>query len=92
MNAVTHDPIRLSELNPQVCAIVRRLEIDDEDMSRLKTLGICIGRQVEVARKGDPTILRVFGSRLGVARALTERVWVEVCTPGHCVLREPSCV
>jgi ferrous iron transport protein A len=80
--------VRLDELPPRVCAVVRSIATDDEDTQRLKTLGVCVGRRVEVARAGNPLILKIFGSRLGVSAELAARVRVEVCQPGHCALRE----
>lgn len=80
--------MRLDELPPHVCAVVREIATDDEDTNRLKTLGVCVGRRVELLRSGDPLILKVFGSRLGVSAELAARVQVEVCTPGHCAMRD----
>jgi Fe2+ transport system protein FeoA len=80
--------VRLDELPPRICAVVRSVSTDDEDTRRLKTLGVCVGRRVELVRAGDPLILKVFGSRLGISAALAARVQVEVCTPGHCAMRE----
>ena len=83
--------VRLDLLPPRVCAVVRSVETEDEDTQRLKTLGVCVGRRVELVRIGDPLILKVFGSRLGLSAELARRVQVEVCQPGHCALREESC-
>jgi len=80
--------VRLDELPAHVCAVVRSVETDDEDTQRLKTLGVCMGRRVEIVRTGDPLILKVFGSRLGLSATLATRVRVEICQPGHCALRE----
>ena len=80
--------MRLDELPARVCAVVRRVDTDDEDTNRLKTLGICLGRRVELVRVGDPLILKIFGSRLGLSASLAQRVHVEICQPGHCALRE----
>jgi Fe2+ transport system protein FeoA len=80
--------VRLDELPARVCAVVRRVDTEDEDTHRLKTLGICLGRRVELVRVGDPLILKIFGSRLGLAASLASRVHVEICQPGHCALRE----
>ena len=93
MTTINHVPtlVRLDELPPRVCAVVRSIETDDEDTHRLKTLGVCVGRRVELVRVGDPLILKVFGSRLGLSAALATRVRVEVCQPGHCALRETDC-
>ena len=80
--------VRLDELPPRVCAVVRQVDTEDEDMQRLKTLGVCVGRRVELVRAGNPLILKIFGSRLGVSAELAARVRVEICQPGHCALRE----
>jgi Fe2+ transport system protein FeoA len=75
--------VRLHELQPKVCAVVRRIEAEDDSMDRLKAMGICIGRRVELVKSGDPLIVRVFGSRLGISARLAHRVLVEPCT-GNC--------
>jgi Fe2+ transport system protein FeoA len=80
--------VRLDELPPRVCAVVRSVETEDEDTHRLKTLGVCVGRRVELVRSGDPIILKIFGSRLGLSAELATRVRVEICQPGHCAMRE----
>lgn len=83
--------MRLDELPPRVCAVVRSVSTDDEDTLRLKTLGVCVGRRLELVRVGDPLILKIFGSRLGLSAELARRVQVEVCQPGHCAMREDNC-
>jgi Fe2+ transport system protein FeoA len=83
--------VRLDLLPARVCAVVRSVATDDEDTQRLKTLGVCVGRRVELVRCGDPLILKVFGSRLGISAELAQRVQVEVCQPGHCAMREDNC-
>ena len=82
---------RLDRLAPKVCAVVRRIDSDSEDIARLKTLGICLGRQVELIKAGDPLIVRVFSSRLGMSSSLATNVWVETCSPGHCALKDNPC-
>lgn len=86
--SVSTPETRLDALPPRQCAVVRRIETGGDDMQRLKTLGICVGRRVEVVRSGDPLIIRVFGSRLGLSASLASRVWLEVCTPDHCAMRD----
>lgn len=83
--------VRLDDLPPRVCAVVRSVSTDDEDTQRLKTLGVCVGRRLELVRAGDPLILKIFGSRLGLSAELARRVQVEVCQPGHCAMRENNC-
>ncbi len=80
--------VRLDELPPRTCAVVRQVDTDDEDTQRLKTLGVCVGRRVELVRAGNPLILKIFGSRLGLSAELAARVRVEICSPDHCALKE----
>ena len=82
--------VRLDQLPPRVCAVVRSVETDDEDTQRLKTLGVCLGRRVELIRAGNPLILKVFSSRLGISAELAARVHVEVCEPDHCAMKEDA--
>ena len=84
----TPPTVRLDELPPRVCAVVRQVETDDEDTQRLKALGVCLGRRVELVRVGDPLILKIFSSRLGLSAELARRVRVEICQPGHCALKD----
>jgi len=77
---------RLDELPPHTCAVVRRIATDGEEVQRLKSLGLCVGRQIEVVKSGDPLIVKIFGSRIGLSASLAECVWLEVCAPNHCNL------
>ena len=52
-----------------------------------QAMGLPLER-VELVRAGNPLILKIFGSRLGISAELASRVEVEVCLPGHCALRE----
>ena len=88
MAPIPGEVIRLTELPPRLCGIVRKIETDDEETARLKTLGVCSGRRVELVRSGDPLILKIFGTRLGLSAALAARVQVEICAPENCELRE----
>lgn len=91
MNTVTSPPEqRLDRIPARQCAVVRRIETRGDDTQRLKTLGICVGRRIEVIKAGDPMIIRVFGSRLGLSASLASGVWLEVCTPEHCAMRDGS--
>jgi Fe2+ transport system protein FeoA len=61
------------------CGIVTSLDAGDAEVERLKTLGVCVGRKVMLVQSGDPLILKVLGSRIGVSARLAARVKVEVC-------------
>jgi Fe2+ transport system protein FeoA len=77
---------RLDELPSRTCAVIRRIETNGEEVQRLKSLGLCVGRQIEVVKTGDPLIVKIFGSRIGLSASLAECVWLEVCAPDHCNL------
>jgi Fe2+ transport system protein FeoA len=67
---------RLDELRPHQCAVVDHIEAEDEEMARLMSMGVCAGRTIEMIKSGDPLILKVFGSRVGVSARLAHRVLV----------------
>lgn len=47
-----------------------------ENPVRMKSLGICKGRQLEIVSGGDPMIIRGSGSRVGLSRTLASSVFV----------------
>ena len=56
----------------QVCHI----SATQGDAVRLKRMGICVGRRVQLVQAGDPSIVRVVGCRVGVSRRLAECIFV----------------
>lgn len=79
-------PIRLDLLPPRACATVERIDASNDDIDRLKSMGVCVGRKVELIQPGDPMILRVFGSRIGVSARLAQCMYAAICDGGHCPL------
>lgn len=71
--------MRLQELAPRQCAIVRGIDGPDEDLQRLMSMGVCAGRIVEIIQRGDPLILQVYGTRIGLSARLALRILVEPC-------------
>lgn len=65
------------------CAVVHHVDLDENSDKRLRTLGICPGRRVWMVRKGDPMVVRVMGTRIGLAAELAQGVTVEVCATPH---------
>lgn len=76
------DVVALDQLKRGDCAQVVSVEADSNDIQRLQAMGLCAGRNIELIKQGDPMILRVFASRVGVSRRLGERVMVRACG-GH---------
>jgi len=77
------DPIpiwpALDRLEPGHCGTVREVRGDGEMSDRLRVMGICEGRKVMLVCGGDPLILRVLGTRIGISARLAAGVRVEVC-------------
>jgi hypothetical protein len=45
-------------------------------------MGVCIGRKLSLVQSGDPLIVCVVGSRVGMSARLAETVYVELeCLP-----------
>ena len=66
----------LSELSLETVARVAQLQVYAEDEIRLKAMGICVGRQVQLVQAGDPLILRVLGARVGLSARLAAGIGV----------------
>lgn len=64
----------MSQLSVGSRAQVSRIVGESADIMRLKALGVCQGRWIEVLRKGDAWVLRVLGSRVGVSSRLIDSV------------------
>jgi Fe2+ transport system protein FeoA len=80
------EPVRLDELSRHQRGVVHHVEAPDDEMARLMSLGVCEGRTIEMVNRGDPLILKVFGSRVGVSARLARRVMVTRCSAGPCAL------
>jgi Fe2+ transport system protein FeoA len=69
---------RLTALSPGECGVVTELG-EQSDSARLKSMGICLGRTLEVVKAGDPLIIKVYGTRIGLSARLAEHVRMETC-------------
>ena len=64
------------------CGLVCEIEAGHEDIERLKTMGVCLGRRLHVVKTGDPMIVSVMGTRLGIAGRLARHVFLRL-DDGH---------
>ena len=64
----------LSGLPVGGCGRVVSVEVSTADLERLEVMGLCAGRIVCVIKDGDPMIVRVLGTRIGLAAALAAGV------------------
>lgn len=67
----------LSALPTAVRATVREVRTAARDADRLADVGVCEGRVVELLLGGDPMVVRVYRTRVGLAARLAAQVLVE---------------
>ena len=77
MAAVATGQVRLSDLASGALAQVADVTVESGDAIRLKSLGICVGRRVQLVKSGDPLVVRVLGARVGLSARLAAGVSVE---------------
>ncbi len=58
------------------CGRIVSVDVEALDRERLEVMGLCSGRMVCVIKHGDPMIVRVLGTRIGLAAALARSVHV----------------
>jgi len=72
----TDATVRLDQLPAGQWALVTAIDTASRDAERLKIMGLCLGRRVQVVKAGDPLIVRVMDTHIGLATRLAE--WVAV--------------
>ena len=77
----TESRTSLDQLIAGAIAIVSNIETDDTDAARIKRMGICEGRRIQLVKSGDPMILRVVGTRVGLSARLASGIHVRPCRP-----------
>ena len=60
------------------CGLICHIDGDHEDIERLKTMVVCLGRRLQMVRSGDPMIVSVMGTRLGIASRLSRHVFLKL--------------
>jgi len=76
--------VRLDELAVGRCGHVVGIQCEPDAANRLAGMGVCIGRMVQLVQRGDPMILRAFGSRIGLSYRLGRCVQVRPCRESEC--------
>jgi Fe2+ transport system protein FeoA len=71
--------LRLDKIEPSHCGIVRLVRAGESEIDRLKSMGLCEGRKIMMIKAGDPMIVRVLGSRIGISARLAHNVLVLPC-------------
>jgi Fe2+ transport system protein FeoA len=73
------DWLLLEQIKPAHCGLVAAVQAGEEEIDRLKSMGVCVGRRLMLIRPGDPMIVKVLGSRIGISARLARQVRVLPC-------------
>ena len=76
----------MTSLMPGQRAVITRVDAGDQETERLMAMGICGGRTVQLVQVGDPLIMKVYGTRVGVSARLSQ------LAKGQPPRAPPSCV
>ncbi len=81
--------MHLDAIEPSHCGLVASVQAGESEIERLKSMGVCVGRRLMLVRAGDPMIVKVLGSRLGISARLARSVMVIPCS-GDAFLSVPK--
>ncbi len=73
--------ITLNRIDEPV-AIVKAINLAESAAGRLKALGVFEGQRIEIARRGNPLIVKAAGSRIAIAEGLAKDILVENLVDG----------
>ena len=78
------ESITLDKLKPGKCGYVLKVKAENDDVKKLMAMGVCEGRIIKLVHLGEPMILQVLGSRIGVSSRLGKTVEVAPCEEDNC--------
>ena len=76
---IEHECIPLSQLAEQEKAVVHMTELDDEERDALAALGLHEEASFQLCQQGQPCIIQVEATRLGLSKEITSRIMVRRC-------------
>lgn len=69
--------VPLLQLAPGTTAILRHV-VDDHSHAVLRSLGLTDGAPLKICRLGDPCIIQVRSTRIGLSKAVAQSIYVSV--------------
>lgn len=69
--------VPLLDLAPGTIAVLRQV-IDDESRVVLRSLGLTDGARLRICRLGDPCIIQVRSTRIGLSKVVARSIYVAV--------------
>ena len=86
----THDAVPLSTLPAGTCALVARAVMPGEEGELLAAMGLTARCPLRVCRAGDPCIIEVASTRLGLSAAMARKVLVQPTAGAPPIIGVPS--
>ena len=75
--AIAFENTVLSAIKAPVLFEIVGFDLAEEDVTRLKVLGICEGREIRLIQNGSPMVLEVLGTSIGISRKLAEGILIQ---------------
>ena len=72
----TNTPIALSSLRVGNTARIHETQLDAQSMGLLRALGLCEAECFRLCKAGEPCILQVGATRIGVSRTVASKIYV----------------
>ena len=73
------NPIPLSQLREREHAVMHVTDLDQDERDALVALGMHDDATFELCQQGQPCIIQIEATRLGLSRELTSRIMVRRC-------------
>ena len=75
-------PVALSSLPTGAAGLIHAQQLDDESAGLLRALGLAVSRRFKLCKTGEPCIVQVGATRIGVSRDVAARILVVPDAPG----------
>ena len=79
--ATTQNSIPLLDLAPGAIGVLRDI-VDEQSRAVLRSLGLTDGARLRICRIGDPCIIQVRSTRIGLSKQVAQSVYVAVAEGG----------
>lgn len=76
MSAATVRPVALSTLRTGAHGRVHEPLLDEESTSLLYALGLSVSQRFKLCKTGEPCIVQIGATRIGVSKAVAARILV----------------
>lgn len=72
----TPAPVRVTDLEPGVSARLHETRVDEQTRLFLRSLGLTDRSRVRVCKRGEPVIIQVRTTRIGLSRSVGDQIFV----------------